>query len=434
MTTTTYSGGYNTKLVFALALSMGIMSFDQGSVGYLLPFIKPDLKLTNTEIGAVASTYWVTFAVASYGVGILANRIGSVRTCLIVVLCAFGMCSIGSALVAGVSSLLLARAVMGLLAGAILTLSQSILGLASPPDRIGTNMGLVTGFGSSLSGLVIAPIVLVQIATMLGWRLGYVAIAIPAWLAAVLVQWNIPKLEVRSSKSMDDGPRFKAFVKSLRDIFGYRNIVLCSILCSLYVAYISLGFIFLPIYFVNVRHFSPTVMSALIVVLGISAIFFSITLPVISNRVGRKMVMVVACGTSILTPLAACYFGGNIFILGALLFLGWSMSGTGTFSMGIIPAETVEPEVLSRALGFVIALGVLVGGLAGPTIAGWSADHWGPTAPLLVEAICAAAASCVGLALIETGPGSRFRRDKMPSLDSSGAQAVPASVKTMRHD
>jgi len=349
----------------------------------------------------------------------LANTLGSVRTYLIAVLAAFGLCSLLSTMVEGVNSLLLARAVMGLLAGAILTLVQSLLALGSPPDKVGTNMGLVTGLGGSLCGLILAPIILVQIASAAGWRAGYFAIAVPACIAAALVFWNIRRSGEAQAKPVANGASTQTLLSGMREIFRHRNIVLCVILCSLYVAYLSLGFTFLPIYLVNIRHFSPTQMSALIVVLGVSSILFTIALPPISNRFGRKVVLIVACGTSMLTPLAAHYFEGPVVVLGALMFFGWALAGAGTFSMGIIPAETVDAEVLSRVIGIVIALGVLLGGLAGPMIAGWSADRWGAGAPLLVEALCAVIATCAAMALHETAPGKLARRDnKGPGVPS----------------
>jgi predicted MFS family arabinose efflux permease len=406
----TRSPRYNFNLVATLALAMGVMSFDQCGIGFLLPFIKPDLQVTNTQVGMIASTYWVAFAVASYATGIVADARGSAQRYLVVVLSIFGLCSLFSGLVGRFETLLIARAIMGALAGALLTLSQSLLGRNSPADKVGTNMGLVTGLGSSLSGLIVAPVALVQIASAFGWRAGYVAIAFPAWLAAVLVARNIGDTS-RNSRLQPLAKGGPSFVSGLRAVARHRNIVLCALLCSLCISYVGLGFTFLPIYFVTMRGFSPTEMSGLIVILGASSILFSIVLPAISNRFGRRVVLAIACSLSILAPLAALYYDGPVVILGALLFVGWAMAGTGSFSMGIIPAETVSGDELSRALGSVIALGVLLGGLVGPLIAGWSADHWGPGAPLLVQAGCAGAAGLVAIALKETAPRILSARD-----------------------
>jgi MFS family permease len=132
---------HDLTLVLTLALAMGVMGFDQGSAGCLLPFIKPAPPHTNVQVGIVPSGYWIAFALASYGVGILVGARAFVRNCLVRVLAAFALGSFLSAFVGGVQSLLPARAVMGLLAGALSTLVQTVLGLSSPPKRVGTNMG-----------------------------------------------------------------------------------------------------------------------------------------------------------------------------------------------------------------------------------------------------------------------------------------------------
>ena len=423
----------NLELVLTIALAMGVMSFEQGSLGYLLPFIQPDLRLTNTEIGAAASTYWAAFALASYGMGILADSRGGVRRYLIAVLAVFGVCSLLSGLVGGFGSLLLVRAIMGVLAGALLTLTQSLLGLSSPPAKVGANMGLAMGLGGSLSGLIIAPLVLVQVASAFGWRVGYFIIAAPAWLAAVLVWTNVREPSLGLGTTAAAGLR--GLMSGLAEVLRYRNIQLCALLCSFYVAYVGLGMTFLPLFFVRARGFSPTRMSTLVAVLGASSLLFSIVLPAISDRFGRKRVLVAACGLGMLTPLAAYAYHGPPIVLGALLFIGWSMAGTGSFFMGIIPSETVQGAILSRALGSVIALGVLLGGLVGPLIAGWSGDRMGAGAPLVVQGACAAFGMLAALALRETAPRRSLARDdglRSPQDDPAANPAGVAATKSGR--
>jgi predicted MFS family arabinose efflux permease len=394
----------NTKLVATMSLALGVMSFDQGSVGYLLPFIKPDLGLTITEFGTIASTYWATFAIASYVIAILAAARGATKSYLIGALILFGVCACLSGFVRSTGSLLVARAAMGLCGGALLTLGQSILALGSQPNKVATNMGLVGALGGSLEGLIIAPVILVQIASIYSWRLGYFAIAIPAWLAAILVFHFVPEVSDRATVSPSAQIEIDSFLRSTVGILRNPAVLLCVPLCGLYVAYLGLGSAFLPIYLVEVRGLSPTHMSWMIVTLGLSSILFSIALPAISNRLGRKPVLLIASAASLLAPLAALFYNGSTIVLGLLFFFGWSMSGIGTFSMGIIPAETVPSEVLTRAVGLVIAIGILLGGLVGPLIAGWSADQWGMRAPLFVQATCAALSAVVALALRETAP------------------------------
>ncbi len=53
----------------------------------------------------------------------------------------------------------------------------------------------------------------------------------------------------------------------------------------------------------------------------------------------------------------------------------------------------------------IIAFGVLVGGLVGPSLAGLAADRWGMGAPLQLLMGCAVLSAVLSLALRETAPG-----------------------------
>ena len=81
----------------------------------------------------------------------------------------------------------------------------------------------------------------------------------------------------------------------------------------------------------------------------------------ISDRIGRKPVVVTACLLSLLTPLAALYFHGPIFILGALMFIGWIGTAAFALFMAIIPGETL-PRYAATAAGVVACMGEMAGG------------------------------------------------------------------------
>jgi hypothetical protein len=72
--------------------------------------------------------------------------------------------------------------------------------------------------------------------------------------------------------------------------------------------------------------------------------------------------------------------------------------------MGTIPAETVVQGSVATALGLVMGVGEVLGGVVGPTLAGMAADRWGLTAPLWIEVGCAIAGGLIALGLIETAP------------------------------
>jgi ACS family hexuronate transporter-like MFS transporter len=165
-----------------------------------------------------------------------------------------------------------------------------------------------------------------------------------------------------------------------------------------------LGWSFLPLFYIKIKHYSPAQMSMLMSVLGLSAAFFSFVVPGLSDRLGRRPVVVVFNLVGLLVPIAVLYFGGSIYALAGLVFFGWSASGTMPLLMGTIPSETIPARYVATALGMVMGLGEVVGGVGSPAAAGWAADHYGLRVPLLMQAGCAAAGAVLALFLAESAP------------------------------
>ena len=116
-------------------------------------------------------------------------------------------------------------------------------------------------------------------------------------------------------------------------------------------------------------------------VLGLSAAFFSFVVPALSDRFGRRPVIVIFNLIGLLVPLAALHFHGSLFMLGTLIFFGWSASGTFPLFMGTVPSETIPARYVATSLGMVVGLGEILGGVGAPAIAGRAADHYGLQAP-----------------------------------------------------
>ena len=178
---------------------------------------------------------------------------------------------------------------------------------------------------------------------------------------------------------------------------------LCAIICIAMVAWMVLGWTFLPLFYVNIRGISPTDMSLLMSVLGVCAAVCGFVVPALSDRLGRKPVMVFFCLLATLTPLAAIYFEGSLVVLAVLVFVGWSAAGCFPLFMATIPAETVPARYMATAFGLVMGIGELVGGVS-PTIAGRAADVYGGSAPIYIMIGCAFVAGVLGFFLKETAP------------------------------
>jgi MFS family permease len=115
--------------------------------------------------------------------------------------------------------------------------------------------------------------------------------------------------------------------------------------------------------------------------LGISAAVFAFVVPGLSDKLGRKPVVVVFSLIGVLYPLAVLNYTGSPVLLGAIIFIGWSASGVFPIFMATIPSETIPVKYVATSLGLIVCVGEVVGGAMGPPIAGKLADLYGLQAP-----------------------------------------------------
>jgi MFS family permease len=111
---------------------------------------------------------------------------------------------------------------------------------------------------------------------------------------------------------------------------------------------------------------------------GVGAFFGGIALPALSDRIGRKPVML---GSAIASAVALWFFMDTPANPLQLFLLLTAMSGF-AFSVifingGPLTMESVPASIASTAVGLVVGVGEIVGGGIAPSIAGYIAQHYG---------------------------------------------------------
>jgi ACS family hexuronate transporter-like MFS transporter len=393
--------------VAVLSVCWALALIDITGIDYLMPFIAPNLKLNNTQIGLLFSLYYIPFGVSSYVTGELTDRFGKRRTLLVSVMLLFSLASVLPGLATSFTTLLMTRLLMGLLAGPILPLAQTIVAMEMPAERRGTNMGIVQNVGSSVFGFF-TPVLLVALAVHWGWRSGFFVIAIPGLVCTALVALSlhrVPDPQVSFAADGGDGARRRR--KPIREVLRHRNIWLCIVGACLFTSFILIGRGYLPLFYVQLRHLTPQRMGLLMSVLSVSGLILGVVFPALADRFGRKPAAILSSLLGAILPLAALYFAGPDTVLGLLMFIGWAPAGASILLFATIPSETVPAHSTSTAIGLTFAIGTLIGGFLGPAVAGWSADRWGLQSSLLLEAGCAVAMAIICLGLRETRPVKR---------------------------
>ena len=296
---------------------------------------------------------------------------------------------------------------MGLAEGPILPIAQSLVALESTAAKRGNNMGVMQNFGSNLLGSFVAPLVLVAIASTYNWRWAFYLAGVPGLIMALLIAKFVrqPAATIMPARTAarSAAPLAEASM-GYREMLQHRNMWLCMLMAIFMVAWMVLGWAFLPLFYTKVRQISNGQMSVLMSVLGLSAAFFSFVVPALSDRFGRRPVIVILQFHRIAGPARRAVFPGFAIHAGPLIFIGWSASGTFPLFMGTVPSETIPARYVATSLGMVVGLGEILGGVSAPAIAGRAADHYGLQAPVMIMAACAIVGTVLALFLRETAP------------------------------
>src|SRR6185295_4883230 len=154
--TKAYPASYQITLTALLSLNFGFVLFDRNASSFLMPFIQPDLGLTNTQVGMLSGALSLTWSIAAFGIGVVSDRTGWRKGLLVLATLAFSVCSFGSGLVASFAMLLATRLLMGVAEGGIMPISQSLIASDVDPRHRGLAMGVAQGLGSSLLGSFVA--------------------------------------------------------------------------------------------------------------------------------------------------------------------------------------------------------------------------------------------------------------------------------------
>ncbi len=393
---------YENRLVLILALSFGFAFFDRNAVSYLAPYLVVDLALSNTQVGLLGSVLALSWAVSALIIGRWSDSVGVRKPFLTGILFVFSACSVLSGLARSFYMLLAARLVMGVAEGPLMPICLAILTAESTPSRRGLNIGIVQSLFSSLLGAAIAPLVLVQLAEWFNWRVAFFIAGVPGMLCAFAVMRWLREPETDCAAGSHASGRGGG--SWLGPLLGKRNIWLCCLIACLMVSWLMLHQNFLPLFLTSVRRLSNQEMSQVMSATGLCAAIVGVLGAAVSDRWGRKPVVIGTCLISLLTPLAGLYFKGPISMLTALMFIGWIGTAAFALFMSVIPGETVAPRYAATAMGLVTCVGEVVGGSGAPVLGGWAADMTTLAAPIMLAAVCALGGTVLSLFLKETAP------------------------------
>jgi MFS transporter, ACS family, hexuronate transporter len=399
MPDTRSSRQYQVLLVALLCVNFGILFFDRNALNFLMPYIQPELKLSYTQVGLLGSALSLTWAFAAVFVGWLSDKLQRRKIIIIVSTVAFALCSVVSGLATGFLMLLATRMIMGLSEGGVMPLSHAMVAAEVEPEHRGVAMGVTQNLGSSLLGSTLAPLVLVPIALAWGWRNAFFVAALPGLISALLI-W----LLVVERKLPPPPPQGKTARAPLLEVLGNRNVLVCSFMSVVLVAYLVVTWAFMPLVLVQMRGLGDGTAAGLMATLGVASALCSFLIPWLSDIYGRRPVMALFTLAGVILPLGALYYDGPALVLGLIFFVGWMFNGIFPMFMATVPVESVSPTQAATAMGIVMGAGEILGGVIAPSLAGRLSDIYGLAAVCWLLVALALIGGVAALALRETAP------------------------------
>jgi predicted MFS family arabinose efflux permease len=391
---------YEIRLVAILFFTWGTVFLGRMSALYLAPYFAPEFHLSHQQVGTVASVLAITWAISTLVFGALSDRVGR-KPVLVPAMFVFSILSWASGLVRSFPQLLVVRALMGAAGGPAWSTMTALIEESSPSDRRGRNIGLVVS-AAALVGLAAAPVLTTQVGARWGWRPAFFVAGAPELVMSLLV-WKFVK-EPAAGIGLHDQPSLSEYLSILR----YRNMWLCCLGAAGFMSWLFAVSLFAPLYITEVVHESATTAGFLLGASGLGSFFLGFLLPSLSDRWGRKPVLLLMAAMSAVVPLSFLVPVLYVYplVLALIVLVANSGQAIASVVLVLVPTESVPAQFRATSIGLSTLAGEVMGATAVPILAGTLAQRHGLAVTLWLAAAGSGLLFLVTLFLHETRPAA----------------------------
>ena len=382
MTAQTFSPAY---LRFALGLLCGVyvVNFvDRQILAILLPSIKADLALSDTQLGLLSGTAFGLFY-ATLGVPIarLADRVSRkwvITVCLAVWSAMTALC--GTA--AGFGSLLAFRVGVGIGEAGGSPPAHSLISDYFPPERRATALGIFS-LGVPF-GILVGFLAGGWLNESLGWRRAFVVVGLPGVLAALVVAWTLREPARGHSEGLQSDGDTPSALEVIRFLLRSRTFRHLSLASGLY-AFVGYSVInWVPSFLIRTHHMTTgEVGSWLALIIGVGGGIGNYLGGVLADRWGaqdpRGRALVPALAMAVATPFSLAVYATSSNALALVLLV----VPTGLGLMYQAPAFAITqslatPKMRATAAAVLLFVINIIGLALGPLTTGALSDALEP--------------------------------------------------------
>ena len=356
---------YEVRAISLLAIGFGLVGLDRFIILPLFPIIAEDLGLNYQDLGLIAGVLALTWGLAAILTGSLSDRFGY-RRVLVIATILFSALVAASGLATGLVMFLVIRGMMGFAEGGFVPASIVATVRAAKPSRRGLMVGLQQ-MAAPLVGLFLGPILAVGLLRVLpGWEWVFAVVALPGFIVAYLM-WRV----IKDAPKSTDEPIVAKAKPSIAAAIKNRNVFFCALAMLGLLSSLHTLSAFMPNYLTDHIGMSIDTMGVVFSALGGGGVLGMIVIPAMSDRAGRKPVIVVALLFGIIALFALTRITTSAPAIAACFFvISAGISGAVAITMGPLVSASVSPAIAATATGIVTGVGEMFGGAFAPAIAG----------------------------------------------------------------
>jgi len=393
---------YEFAMMVLLVLFWGCIGLNRAGLGFIFPKIVPEFHMALWQAGLLISGTSITWAFSSWIGGWISDNRGR----RIVLLPAVGFTALMTAAMGATwdfLSMFIVRDLLGLGDGVGWSVGQATISEETAPQRRGLNQALYNA-GYSFFGVGLGALIVTTLTAHFGWR--WVFPIIGLFTAVVCVALFAVMREPATR-----GPRRKIAWRAAAGLLRDPSVLLLTLMGCATLAWLQLCVGYNVLFLTRMRGFGLMEAGTVVSIWGFAGTAGQITLPFVSDYVGRRPVIV--AGALMCAASLAAYVAGG-FDLGTMRLLA---AANGFFGFGLSPiviatcvSEAVPEELRGSALGMTNFFAVIVGTAVMPVVGGIVADHFGLAAALALAVMVQIAMAGLALGIAETAPRVLARR------------------------
>jgi MFS transporter, SHS family, lactate transporter len=307
-------------------------AYDFFLVVFCLTAIAKDFHKSDTQIALVITMTLVFRPVGGFLFGLLGDRYGR-RIPLMINVGVFAIAEILTGLAPNYATLLLVRALFGVVMGGNWGVGASLAMEGSPADRRGMFSGLLQeGYAA---GNVLAAACYFLLFPRMGWRPLFFVGSLPALLLLVFIRFRVKESEVWQKRIR---PR-QSWGQQAAEVFSHWRLFLYLLAFMTMMLFASHGTQDMyPTFLQRQWHFSPARRSAITGLSGIGAVIGGIVFGHLSDKWGRRRAIIVAfaLGTAIIPVWA--YAPNQLWLIAGAFVMQFLVQG----AWGVVPAHLAE--------------------------------------------------------------------------------------------